>query len=139
MSRRNDKTQDADADDGRCRIDKWLWAARFFKTRSLAAQAIEAGKVRLFGERIKPAKELKAGDRILVAVGEYEWDIEVKLLETKRGSATIAQRLYQETPESIEQRALRALHRKLAHEPANTIQGRPTKRDRRDLDRWKRG
>ena len=139
MSRRTTSSKDDDGDDGRCRIDKWLWAARFFKTRSLAAQAIDAGKIRLHDERTKPAKELKIGDRVLVTVGDYEWDIEVKVLETRRGSATIAQTLDHETPASIEKRALRVLQRKLAHEPAHAIQGRPTKRDRRDLDRWKRG
>ncbi|MSQ19154.1 MAG: RNA-binding S4 domain-containing protein [Betaproteobacteria bacterium] len=138
MSRRNTPVEDQD-DDDRCRIDKWLWAARFFKTRSLTAHAIDAGKVRWHEERIKPAKELKIGDRLIVTIGDYEWDIEVKVLETRRGSATIAQTLYQETPESVEKRALRVLQRKLAHEPAHAIQGRPTKRDRRDLERWKRG
>ncbi len=123
----------------RCRIDKWLWAARFFKTRSLAANAIDGGKVRLHGERTKPAKELKPGDRLLIQVGECEWDIEVKGLATQRGSATIAQGLYVETPASVEQRALRVVQNKLARDPSRMIQGRPTKRDRRDLDRWKRG
>ena len=123
----------------RCRIDKWLWAARFFKTRSLAANAIDGGKVKLHGERTKPAKELKPGDRLLIQVGEFEWDIEVKGLATQRGSATIAQGLYVETPASVEQRALRVVQNKLARDPSRMIQGRPTKRDRRDLDRWKRG
>ncbi len=123
----------------RCRIDKWLWAARFFKTRSLAANAIDGGKVKLHGERTKPAKELKPGDRLLIQVGEFEWDIEVKGLATQRGSATIAQGLYVETPASVEKRALRVVQNKLAGDPSRMIQGRPTKRDRRDLDRWKRG
>ncbi|MFM9884015.1 MAG: RNA-binding S4 domain-containing protein [Burkholderiales bacterium] len=138
-SARNSRESEEDREDGRCRIDKWLWAARFYKTRSLAAQAVEGGKVRLHGERTKPAKELKPGDRLLISVGEYEWDIEVKVLETRRGSATIAQGLYAETPESIEKRALRIAQRKLANDPSRMLQGRPTKRDRRDLDRWKRG
>ncbi len=95
--------------------------------------------MKLHGERTKPSKELKPGDRLLIQVGVYEWDIAVKVLATQRGPASIAQGLYEETPESIEKRALWILQNKLAHDPSRMIQGRPTKRDRRDLDRWKRG
>jgi ribosome-associated heat shock protein Hsp15 len=116
------------------RIDKFLWAARFFKTRSLATDAVDGGKVKLNGERVKPAKGVKPGDRIAVPMGWDEADIEVLALSEKRGSATLAQTLYRETPESIAQRAQRAETRRLTREPAQDIKARPTKRDRRQLD-----
>ena len=123
------------ASDG-VRIDKWLWAARFFKTRSAAQQAIEGGKVKLNGERTKPAKELKAGDRLLVHIGGYEWDVQVLQLSAQRGPATVARTLYEESEESRANRALEVARRRRFHEPASTIKGRPTKRDRRALDEW---
>ena len=79
-----------DAHDGRVRIDKWLWAARFFKTRSLAAQAVEGGRVRLGGERVKPAKELKPGDEVTVHIGELEWVVDVRAVSARRGPAEAA-------------------------------------------------
>src|ERR1700690_2107250 len=82
------------------RIDKWLWAARFFKTRSLATQAVEGGRVRLNGERCKPAKEVRAGDRLLVHMGELEWELAVLALSDKRGPATVARNLYAESEQS---------------------------------------
>jgi ribosome-associated heat shock protein Hsp15 len=118
------------------RLDKWLWAARFFKTRSAAQQAIEGGKVKLNGERTKPAKDLKPGDRLLIHIRGYEWDIEVRQLSDQRGPAPIARTLYEESEESREKRALEVEKRRRFNEPASTIQGRPTKRDRRILDRW---
>lgn len=127
----------SDATD-RCRIDKWLWAARFFKTRSLAAQAIEGGKVRVHGERIKPSRELKPGDRLLVHIGEHQWDIEVRRLATQRGPATVARTLYEETAESSARRAEQIASRKIWQDPSSELQGRPTKRDRRSLERWQR-
>src|SRR5512134_3272258 len=84
----------------RLRIDKWLWAARFYKTRSLAAQAVEGGRVRLGGERVKPAKELKQGDEVTVHIGEMEWVVEVRALSARRGPAAAAQQLYAEREES---------------------------------------
>lgn len=122
----------------RCRIDKWLWAARFFKTRSLAAQAVEGGKVRWQGERVKPARELKIGDRLLIHIGEYEWDIEVRVLATQRGPATVARTLYEETAASAARRAEQIASRKIWQDPSSEMQGRPTKRDRRTLERWQR-
>jgi len=125
------------ADDERCRIDKWLWAARFFKTRSLSAQAVDGGKVRLNGERTKPAKELKVGDRVLVQIGDHSWDVEVRILGTQRGPAPVARTLYEEMPESAAARAERIANRKLWQDPAGDLHGRPTKRDRRSLDDWR--
>ena len=117
------------------RIDKWLWAARFFKTRSMATDAVDSGKVRLNGERIKPARGVKTGDRLDIDNGATEWEIVVEGLSDKRGSATIAQTLYRETEHSIAERQKKAEQRKLFREPGETIKGRPTKRDRRQLDK----
>jgi ribosome-associated heat shock protein Hsp15 len=118
------------------RIDKWLWAARFFKTRSAAQQAIEGGKVKLNGERTKPAKDLRPGDRLVIQIRGFEWDVEVLQLSAQRGPAPVARTLYVETEESQAKRALEVEKRRRFNEPASTIQGRPTKRDRRVLDRW---
>ena len=119
------------------RLDKWLWAARFFKTRSAAQQAIEGGKVRLNGERTKPAKELKPGDQLVITIVVYEWTIRVVRLSDKRGSATVARTLYEESEESRARRALEIEKRRRFNEPASALKGRPTKRDRRVLDEWK--
>ena len=122
--------------DGAVRLDKWLWAARFFKTRSSAQQAIEGGKVRLNGERTKPAKEVKPGDQLVVHIGAYEWAVRIVQLANQRGAATVARTLYEESEESRAKRALEVAKRRRFNEPASSIKGRPTKRDRRDLDRW---
>jgi ribosome-associated heat shock protein Hsp15 len=121
------------------RLDKWLWAARFFKTRSLATQAVDAGKVRLNGERAKPAREIKAGDRLEVRVGDYEWTLEVVGLSLQRGPAPVAQALYQEDADSIAKRQQQIADRKLQANPAAEIKGRPTKRDRRQIRRFTEG
>ena len=117
------------------RIDKWLFAARFFKTRSLAAEAIERGRVTLNDQRVKPAKVLAAGDRLTIRIGNYQYDIEVLELSNKRGAAPVAQQLYRETGESRERRELLAARLKAQPQPFNTI-GRPTKRDRREIERF---
>jgi ribosome-associated heat shock protein Hsp15 len=116
------------------RIDKWLWAARFFKTRSLATDAVDGGKVRLNGDRVKPARSVKIGDRLDIDNGASEWEVLVRGLADKRGSAAIAQTLYSETEHSIAERQKKAEQRKFFREPSATIKGRPTKRDRRLLD-----
>jgi ribosome-associated heat shock protein Hsp15 len=113
------------------RIDKWLWAARFFKTRSMATDAIDNGKVKVAGERIKPARTLKLGERLHIDNGSDEWDILVLGLSDKRQGAPIARTLYEETEESIQRRQKEAERRKLFTEPAADFKGRPTKRDRR--------
>jgi ribosome-associated heat shock protein Hsp15 len=125
-----------DDDDSRVRLDKWLWAARFFQTRSLAAQAVDGGRVRVNGLRVKPARELKVGDEVTVHVNELEWVIDVRGLSIRRGPATEARTLYQERPESIAKRDAALAVRKLLHEPAVGMQGRPTKRDRRLIRRF---
>lgn len=121
----------------RLRIDKWLWAARFYKTRSLAAQAVESGRARLHGERVKPSKDVRPGDRITVRVGELEWAIEVLGLSERRGPASEAATLYVEGDDSRSRRELMLAMRKT--DPQPVTDGRPTKRDRRRLEQLRRG
>ena len=121
------------------RLDKWLWAARFFKTRSLAQQAIAASRVKLNDERVKPAHELKVGDSLSVRIGEYDWKLTVRGLSEKRGPAVQARLLYEESEASRKERERRIDIRKFSPEPAASIKGRPTKKNRRDLDDWNRG
>jgi len=113
------------------RIDKWLWAARFFKTRSMATDAIDNGKVKVAGDRVKPARTLKLGERLHIDNGSDEWDVLVLGLSDKRQGAPIARTLYEETEESVARRQKEAERRKLFTEPAADFKGRPTKRDRR--------
>lgn len=120
----------------RMRLDKWLWAARFFKTRSLATQAIDHGRVKLNGERVKPAREVKSGDRLDIHAGDVDWTLTVRALAMQRGPAPIAQALYEEDPDSHARRQQQVRERKLAASPAATIRGRPTKRDRRQIHRF---
>lgn len=122
------------------RIDKWLWAARFFKTRSLACDEIDKGRVQVNGAAVKPARELKAGDSVQLRSGAVTRTVTVLAISDKRGPAPQAALLYQETAESIAQRQLAAEQRRLAPEPALTLtQGRPTKRDRRDGEKLRSG
>ena len=122
------------------RIDKWLWAARFFKTRSLAAEAVSGGKVEINGERAKPSRIVRAGDKLCVRRGPYEWIVVVKDVSRRRGPAPQAQRLYDETEESIRQRQAIAAQLQLERPPEFAAPGRPTKRDRRAISRFtKRG
>jgi ribosome-associated heat shock protein Hsp15 len=117
------------------RLDKWLWAARFFKTRSLAQQAIAAGKVKLNGDRVKPAHEVRAGDDLAVRSGDFEFLLQVKGLSEKRGPAEAARKLYEESEASKAERERRADLRRWGAEPSAELKGRPTKRDRRRLER----
>ena len=121
----------------RVRLDKYLWAARFYKTRSISTEAIDGGKVRLNGDRVKPAKEVKAGDTLELRAGDAQYTILVKALANKRGSADIARTLYEETPESQAARAAAAEKRRRVSDPAEQIFARPTKKDRRSLDRFR--
>ena len=123
----------------RVRLDKWLWAARFYKTRALAVEAIDGGKVKLNGAAAKRAKLVGAGDAVRIRVGPYEYDVLVREVSERRGPAAQAALLYEETPASREARE--RLKWQLDHAPApfSYEKGRPTKRDRRDLERWKRG
>ena len=117
------------------RIDKWLWAARFFKTRSLATDAVDTGKVKLDGERIKPARNVKLGDKLHIDNGADTWEVVVLAISDVRGPAPVARTLYQETDTSIVQRENAVEARKLYREPGSMIKGRPTKRDRRALSK----
>ena len=116
------------------RLDKWLWAARFFKTRSLAQQAVAGGRVNLNGDRTKPAHEVKPGDTVVVRVGDWRWEVRVKALSDRRGPAEEARKLYDETAESKAERERMGDLRRWGTEPAATLKGRPTKRDRRRIE-----
>ncbi len=118
------------------RLDKWLWAARFFKTRQIAVDAINAGHVELNGERAKPAKSVKPGDELTVRKPPYELVLIVKAVSEKRGAAPIARELYAESETSIAAREKLALE--LREMPPPLFKGRPTKRDRRTLENWQR-
>ena len=121
------------------RIDKWLWAARFFKTRALAAEAIKGGKITLNGSRPKPSRTIQPGDRLQIRRGPYEFDIHIEKLARQRGSATVAQSLYRETEESIEKREAIARQLKLDAASRPRFPGRPSKRDRRQIIRFTHG
>ena len=116
------------------RVDKWLWAARLFKTRQIAIDAIAAGRVHVNEARIKPANSVNVGDRILVRKPPYEWAIVVTGLAEKRGAAKIAETMYRETPESVLARELR--RKELKDLPPPVFPGRPTKKDRRVIDKF---
>ena len=118
------------------RVDKWLWAARFFKTRSLAQQAVAGGRVQLNGARTKPAHEVRIGDTVDVRVEEWRWEIQVKALSERRGPAEEARKLYDETDASRAERERRMDLRRWGAEPAATLKGRPTKRDRRRIEEF---
>ena len=118
------------------RIDKWLWAARFYKTRSLAAEEIDKGRVQVNAQDVKPAREIKAGDSVALRQGPVLRVVQVLGLSMQRGPAPVARALYEETPESLEKRLLALEQRKLNSEPAASIEhGRPTKRERRSMDK----
>ena len=122
------------------RIDKWLWAARFYKTRTLASDEVDKGRVKVNGQEVKPAREVKIGDTVSLRQGPVTRSVVVRGLSGMRGPAPVAQQLYQETPESLKAREEAAEQRRYAPEPALSIeQGRPTKRGRRELDDVRRG
>lgn len=117
------------------RLDKWLWAARFFKTRALAAEAVEGGKVDVNGDRPKRARALQVGDELRIRLGPYEHIVTVRALSDRRGPATQAAGLYQETEASRSAREARALQLKTLHSLFGPEKGRPTKKDRRDIEK----
>lgn len=121
------------------RIDKWLWAARFFKTRAAATEAVVGGRVRVNGERVKPAKHVRPADIVEVRVGEADWTITVLAVADKRGSARVAAALFEETAESMAQRTRSAEERRLSRPPGTVAGGpRPTKQDRRRIQALRR-
>jgi ribosome-associated heat shock protein Hsp15 len=121
------------------RIDKWLWAARFYKTRSAATEAVLGGHVHVEGERVKPAKDVRVGDRIEIRRDQQRLTIVVTALADRRGSAGIAATLYEETPESAEARERLRLERRLARPPGADLGSRPTKQARRRIEALRRG
>ena len=130
--------KDDSLEDSRTRIDKWLWAARFFKTRSLAADAVDGGKVLLNGARVKPSKALKVGDELMVRTPVFEYTLHVVELSDRRGPASIAAKLYAETEDSRRKREA-ARRDFAARDPGAAVRGRPTKRDRRQLHKLRGG
>ena len=132
-------TPDSKANGGKkIRIDKWLWAARFYKTRSLASEAIKGGKVSVNSHRAKPSREVELGDSLVLRQGFDEKTVIVQALSDKRGPATVAQQLYQETADSIQKREKEKELRKLAAVQRPHGEGRPTKRSRRQIHRFTR-
>ena len=125
---------DADA----ARLDRWLWAARFFKTRALAATAIDGGKVEVNGDRAKRARAVRPGDEVRIRIPPYEWTVEVREVSTRRGPAAEAALLYEERPGSREARTRLREQVRAMPAPDRTVRGRPTKKDRRELDKWRR-
>jgi ribosome-associated heat shock protein Hsp15 len=119
----------------RLRIDKWLWAARFFKTRSMASDAVEKGRVRIGGANVKPSKDVRVGDLVEIEIEHVLWQVNVLGICEVRGPAPIAQTLYAETDAGREKRVAESERRKTYREPAAALQGRPTKRDRRIIDK----
>ncbi len=127
-----------DADMDAVRIDRWLWAARFFKTRSAATHAVAGGRVHVNGERVKPAKDVRVADRLEVTAGDTRRTVVVRGLAERRGPAPVAAALYEETPESIELREQRAAERRLARPLGADLGARPTKQERRRLEALRR-
>ena len=122
----------------RVRLDKWLWAARFYKTRGLSADAIDAGKIEVNGERAKRARLVQAGDKIRIRIGPYEHVVTVKDVSERRESAPIAQALYEEDPEGRKAREVMAAHVRAMNANTGYETGRPTKKDRREIERLRR-
>ncbi len=125
----------------RLRVDKWLWAARFFKTRGLAQEAVEGGRVRfvvagVVGDRIKASREVRLDDMLQIQVGDLVWLVTVRGLSDKRGPAPVARQLYEETPQSLVQRLAQIETRRTLAEPSSGLKGRPTKKDRRQIHRF---
>jgi ribosome-associated heat shock protein Hsp15 len=118
----------------RVRIDRWLWAARFFKTRSAATDAVLGGRVHVNGERVKPARDIRPGDRVELSIGDVRRTVVVRGVAEKRAPASVAATLYEETPESIALREQRSAERRLARPLGSDLGARPTKRDRRRLE-----
>jgi len=119
------------------RIDKWLWAARFYKTRSLAQAAVEAGQVKVGGDRVKPSRSVRPGDILQIRAGEQDWEVLVRGLSGQRGPAAFARTLYDETQQGLKRRLEAIELRRQNADPSVHIKGRPTKHDRRQLEKLK--
>ncbi len=123
-------------DSQRVRLDKWLWAARFYKTRALAHEAIESGRVQIGGDRVKPSREVRLGDVLALHINDLKWVVSVQKLSERRGPATEARELYAETEESLAARQQAIEQRRLVAEPGSGIRGRPSKKDLRLIHRF---
>jgi ribosome-associated heat shock protein Hsp15 len=130
------KTPVEASDNIRVRLDKWLWAARFYKTRALAHEAIEGGRARLEGERVKPSREVRVGDVLTLHINDLEWVVSVRKLSERRGPASEARELYAETEASLAARLSAIEQRRLVVEPGTSIRGRPSKKDARLIHRF---
>ena len=133
MSARKSSAPEAGDEAGTARLDKWLWGARFYRTRSAAADAIDVGQVRVNEQRVKPAKALHVGDLVVIRIGGIEREVRVAIVDDVRVAAPLAQARYVETEVSLVARSAAEARRRLEREPADTRKGRPTKRDRREL------
>jgi len=120
------------------RIDKWLWAARFFKTRSAATDAVVGGRVHVNDALVRPAREVRIGDTVVVRIGQLEWTVVVQALSDKRGSAKVAVTLFEETSASASERARRTLELRMSRPLGADLGARPTKQDRRRIERLRR-
>lgn len=136
--RGNDSKGTAQADSESLRLDKWLWAARFYKTRAIAADAVDGGKVHLNGERVKRARGIRVGDQVQVRFGPFEQRVLVRGISERRGPATVASELYEELPDSIQAREAMATQRRLESFPGSREIGRPSKRERRQIDDFRK-
>lgn len=134
MSTRKTSAPNGAGDDPTVRLDKWLWGARFYRARSAAADAVDVGQVRVNEQRVKPAKALHVGDLVTIRIGGFEREVRVAIVADDRVAAPIAQTRYLETEVSLAARAAAEARRRLEREPADTRKGRPTKRERRQLD-----
>ena len=138
MSRGEDNRAHPDAEEKRVRVDQWLWAARFYKTRALAAEAVDAGRIEVNGERVKRSRVLRTGDGVRIRMPPFENIVGVEALSARRGPATAARQLYQETDASRDARERLAWQLRNASVVADYERGRPGKKDRRDLERYRR-
>jgi ribosome-associated heat shock protein Hsp15 len=129
---------DKQESDSEIRLDKWLWAARFFKTRGLAAEAVTGGKVNINGDRTKPSRTVRRDDELTIRRGAYEWTVIVKDVSRLRGPVSQAQQLYEETEESARKREAAIAQLKVERPPEFDSPGRPSKKDRRAMERWTR-
>lgn len=140
MSRKSGKSDTmATPSDAAVRVDKWLWAARFFKTRSAASTAVKGGKIKADGHNAKPSTSVRAGQRLSISKGDELFEVDVQDVSDKRGPASQAHALYAETPESNERRRERAAERRVANVSVPRSIGRPDKKQRRQLRRFKEG
>lgn len=139
MAHKENDSKNAGAAEGESlRLDKWLWAARFYKTRAIAADAVDGGKVHLNGDRVKRSKGIRVGDVVQIRSGPFEQRVVVRAISERRGPATVAAELYEELPESVQARETMAAQRRLESLPGSGDTGRPSKRERRQIDGFRK-